>query len=268
MAATAGEDPVSSARSGPVDHPGEAARLAPRERPAGSPVLYQSWQQLLFLHWSVDPEELSQHLPEGVHLDTYEGKAWLGIVPFFMRNVRPRFLPPVPGLSNFLELNVRTYAFDDDGVPGVWFFSLDANNRLACAIARARFHLPYRDARMSAKSDEWLHYSTERHGESEAAYYRYRGKGTSRLAEPGSFEFFLLERYVLFAHDKKRGSLWRGRVHHEPYEYCDAEVEDFSVAPIAWDGLSVPAGPAEHACLSSGVDVSVFALEPVTSSSR
>ena len=110
----------------------------------------QCWSGLLFLHWPVDPAMIQSRLPDGLFVDTYDNKAWLGVVPFFMDRVRPVMLPPVPGLSWFLELNVRTYVHDAQGRPGVWFFSLDCNQPLAVEIARRFFHLPYEHAAMKA----------------------------------------------------------------------------------------------------------------------
>jgi len=110
--------------------------------------MYQQWRDLLFLHWEYPAAAIQETLPEGLFVDTFGGTAYLGIVPFFMRNSRPRFLPAVPGLSNFMELNLRTYVYDRSGIPGVWFYSLDANQPLAVEIARRIFHLPYRHAKM------------------------------------------------------------------------------------------------------------------------
>ena len=196
--------------------------------PGTAPVMFQEWKKLLFLHWKIEPDILAAELPEGLHLDTHDGDAWIGVVPFFMRNIRPRFLPTVPGISNFLELNVRTYVTDRDGTPGVWFFSLDANQRLACFLGRSLFKLAYRDAAMTAdEQDGWISYSALRHGECEPAAYRYRGSGKARAAEPGSLEFFLVERYLLYSHCRKTGRFFRGRVHHPPYQFQDAEAETY-----------------------------------------
>ncbi len=225
--------------------------------------MFQSWQNLLFLHWAVPAESLESLLPQGLCLDTFEDQAWLGIVPFFMRNVRPRRFPSVPGISNFLELNVRTYIYDESGIPGVWFFSLDANRRLACVLGRTMFHLPYHRASMSSTTGDWIGYTALRHGEVEPATYRYRGIGPNHAAEPGSLEFFLLERYALYAHDPTNNRLWRGRVYHEPYRFHDAEVEQFSTAPLDWDHLPPVAGLPDHSCIVPRVDVGIFGFEKV-----
>ena len=131
--------------------PTMAGRLAMRERPIGAPLLRQDWGDLLFLHWPVPAELLQPHLPPRLKIDTYDGMAWLAIVPFRMSKVRTRVSPPVPGANEFLELNVRTYVHLD-GVPGVWFFSLDATNALAVWAARTFFNLPYLRATMRLQS--------------------------------------------------------------------------------------------------------------------
>ena len=243
-------------------------RLAARERPSRQPLMFQSWQNLLFLHWEVPEAEIEKLLPPGLRVDTFEGQAWLGIVPFFMRKVRPRFLPTTPGISNFLELNVRTYVYDQSGTPGVWFFSLDANRRLACALGRSLFHLTYRRAAMTATEQAWIDYHGLRHGETQPAHYRYRATGSSRTAQPGSLEFFLLERYVLYSWSPANGALWRGRVHHPPYRINDAEVENFSTSPLQWNRQIAVTGPPQHACVSPRVDVSIFGLQNTTRTGR
>ncbi len=125
-----------------------------RTRPDASPVMYQSWRDLLFLHWEWDADDIQRSLPSGLRVDRHDGRCYLGVVPFKMRRVRPRFVPPMPGVSDFLELNFRTYAYDASGTPGVWFYSLDANQRLAVAVARRFFHLPYHWARMRVDADD------------------------------------------------------------------------------------------------------------------
>jgi len=243
-------------------------RLAAREPERRGPVMFQSWRHLLFLHWKVDPETLQARLPQGLTLDLFHGDAYVGIVPFFMCRVRPRFLPPAPGLSNFLELNVRTYVHDEAGVPGVWFFSLDANCAPAVWIARTLFKLPYRHAVMSAdiSPDEgWVDYRSCCASGSYNSRFRYRGRGESSEAEVGSLEFFLLERYYLFAHNPDRRRLLRGQVAHSPYLFREAEVDAFDAEPMGKQGID-PLAPGsdtgfDHACFAAEVDVRIFGLE-------
>ena len=113
--------PVTAADAAPPI-PDAAQRLAARELPAGSPVMFQQWRDLLFLHWEYPATAIQVTLPEGLFVDTFGGKAYLGVVPFFMGNIRPRFLPAVPGISDFMEMNLRTYVHDRAGMPGVWFY--------------------------------------------------------------------------------------------------------------------------------------------------
>ncbi|MGI9239651.1 MAG: YqjF family protein [Verrucomicrobiales bacterium] len=245
-------------------------RLAARQRDVGQPVMYQAWRQLLFLHWRVDVESLQARLPDGLTVDLFEGEAYVGIVPFFMCGVRPRFLPGFPGLSNFLEVNVRTYVHDADGVPGVWFFSLDANCSPAVWVARTFFKLPYRHAVMSAQVSEveaWVDYHSRcEEGEYDTGF-RYRGKGAAREAEAGCLEFFLLERYYLFAHDPVRGRMLRGQVAHSPYRFREAEVDAFDAGPMLGQGI-IPLGSERdrgyhHACVADDVEVKIYGLEVV-----
>jgi uncharacterized protein YqjF (DUF2071 family) len=233
-----------------------------RIRPTASPVMYQSWQDLLFLHWESDGKEIQRTLPRGLYVDRYQGRCFLGIVPFKMRRVRPRSLPHVPGISDFLELNLRTYVHDANGLPGVWFYSLDANQRLAVAIARWFFSLPYHWATMQAEKNEddaTVSFSSSRGGDkSLLVRYRYRSKGLPQQAQPGSLEFFLLERYVLFA--ETRSGLRAGRVHHEPYNLCCVELLEWGEQLLSLNGFTPPRRTPDHAVLSPGVDVSIYAM--------
>ena len=222
--------------------------------------MYQTWSHLLFLHWEWDPAEIQKTLPPGLTVDLHEGKTYLGIVPFYMRNIRPRFLPAVPWISNFLELNVRTYVHDEKGRPGVWFYSLDCNQPLAVWTARTFFHLPYFHARMSAPLTEpsSVAYSKHRRGAVSASNFHYRLEGEPTYPEPGSLEFFLLERYYLFA--KAPGGILSGQVSHVPYPMVQARVDQWDTKVLALNGFAEPNRPPDHICGSPGVDVHIYPL--------
>ncbi len=189
--------------------------------------LAMEWHDLLFMHWPVAPAQLRPWLPPGLTLDTFAGQAWVGVVPFLMRNVRPRIAPAVPWLSFFPELNLRTYVVAD-GKPGVWFFSLDAGNPVAVELARLGFHLPYFRATMHAtRHGDTIAYASERtHGGVFPAAFRarYRPTGPVAEAQAGSVEQWLTERYCLYAANR-RGHIWRGNIHHGIWPLQPAEIE-------------------------------------------
>jgi uncharacterized protein YqjF (DUF2071 family) len=163
-----------------------------------------------------------------------------------------------------METNVRTYVYDERGVAGVWFYSLDANQWLAVKLARTFFKLPYFYARMEAKKDEAtgdILYSSWRYGSEPAlsSHFRYRAQGQPAQAEPGSLEFFLVERYILFA-DTGKGRLRTGQVHHRPYPLCPVEVGAWDDHFLTLNNLPRTGGDPDHLLVSPGVDVDIFAL--------
>jgi uncharacterized protein YqjF (DUF2071 family) len=199
----------------------------------------QNWEDLLFAHWPVPADVLRQGLPRGLEIDCFEGQSWIGIVPFRMSGVRLRGMPAVPGLSAFLELNVRTYV-TAGGKPGVWFFSLDAANRLAVAVARAWFQLPYFYAQMRAEKEgaEVNYHSRrmDRRGRADRFEASYGPAGESFHAQPGTLEYFLTERYCLYAR-RPDGAIQRGEIHHPPWELQSARAR-IELNTMA-DGLGV-----------------------------
>jgi uncharacterized protein YqjF (DUF2071 family) len=240
-------------------------RLGPTRRPLGPPSGYQRWRQLLFLHWPIPAAALRALIPSPLEIDTFEGQAWIGVVPFTMEGVRPRGLPAVRAISNFHELNVRTYVHVGGRDPGVWFFSLDAANGLAVRIARAFWHLPYFKAVMNleASGSEVRYTSERRWPEPTPASFACRYTVGERLspAAPGTFEHFLVERYLLYA-DAGRAGIQRGQVHHTPYPLQSASVAQLEHDLFEKAGLPAPEG-APHVLWSPGVDVEVFGLKPV-----
>ena len=193
-----------------------------------------NWHELLFMHWAVPVESLRPHVPDTLDVETFDGRAWLGVVPFRMSNVRPRFVPPVPGISAFPELNVRTYVTPagTKEKPGVWFFSLDATSRVAVRVARWSYYLPYYDANISCAANgsvntPTIHYSSRRvHKGAPPAELdmEYRPTGKVFEAEPGTLDYFLTERYCLYAADP-RGRLYRCEIAHPPWPLQPAEAK-------------------------------------------
>ena len=243
--------------------PDDAKRLAARSPNGRRPVVMQQrWESLLFLHWRLPPARIQATLPAGLFVDTFAGHGYLGIIPFFMRKVRPVTVPALPWISFFLELNVRTYVFDDRGIPGVWFYSLDCNQPLAVAIARTLTGLRYFHAGMTAMRGDFIDYSCRRRGTTGEARYRYRGVGDARESETGSLEFFLLERYYLYA--QRYGRLVRGQVAHAPYNYREAEVETWSTIPAQLDGFDEVKEAPVHRCFAEGLEVQIHATEKIS----
>jgi uncharacterized protein YqjF (DUF2071 family) len=200
------------------------------------------WHDLLFMHWPISAAAIRAYIPSALEIDTYEGSAWIGVVPFRMADVAPRFIRAVPWLSAFAELNVRTYVTLEDK-PGVWFFSLDAANPVAVELARDVFHLNYYTAQMSCLRDrDAVRYrSIRRHrGAAPAALAaRYRPTGPVYRAQPGSLEAFLTERYCLYAANR-RGRVGRGDIHHAPWPLQPAEAEIEQNTMTQQIGLALP----------------------------
>lgn len=214
--------------------------------PARPWALAMQWHVLLFMHWPVRPEALRRYIPPSLEIETFDGAAWLGVVPFQMKGVRPRYGPAMPWLSAFAELNVRTYV-TIGGKPGVWFFSLDAANPVAVRAARYAFHLPYYDGRMAVRRrhEEEVQYTSVRthHGAPPAGFAaRYRPTGPAGRAASGTIDRWLTERYCLYAGDWS-GHVWRGEIHHRPWPLQPAEAEiecNTMTAPLR---LALPATP-------------------------
>jgi uncharacterized protein YqjF (DUF2071 family) len=204
----------------------------------------QTWEHLLFAHWRADAGELRRLVPDSLELETFDGSAWIGILPFRITALRLRGTLPLPGVSSFLELNVRTYV-TAGGKPGIWFFSLDASSRLAVEVARRAYELPYFGARMSAqRRDDWIEFESAREEAAEHPVVfscRYRPRGPVLAAAPGSLEEFLTERYCLYTVDR-RGRLCRGEIHHRPWPLQEAEAA-LELNTMAPPGVALPHEP-------------------------
>jgi uncharacterized protein len=228
-----------------------------RDRPVAPLVMHQRWRNLLFLHYSCPAEEVQRLLPEGLTVDTFDGRAWVGLVPFRMEGVRARFCPPVPFHGSFPETNVRTYVHREGREPGVWFFSLDASSALACSTARALWRLPYHWAEMHTQVEgPHRSYRCRRlAGDILSEAQATVGESLGHAAE-GSLEFFLVERYLLYAH--LNGRLLTGSVRHDPYPLYNARLDHLEDGLVAAAGLEPRA--IEHALYSPGVSVRIYPL--------
>jgi uncharacterized protein YqjF (DUF2071 family) len=239
--------------------PDQIDRLTIRTRPSGVPLMRHNWGKLLFIHWPISEKLLRPLIPESLTIDTFDGTAWIGVTPFTLWDVRLSFTPPVPWISDFHELNVRTYVHFN-GVPGVWFFSLDTNSRTTVIGARTLFHLPYFNARIDLEeNDGTIYYDLKRTDEPEA---RFNGswRAGERLpeAEPGTLEFFLVERYCLYSTDGKK--LYRCRIHHRPWSLRKSELLSYQSTMIESHGLPAPGGePLLH--YSEAIEVDIWPLE-------
>ena len=233
-------------------------RISPTRRPDGTAAGYQSWRSLLFMHWPVPLNELRPLVPSTLEIDQHEGTAYVGLVPFAMHGVRPRWAPKSLAFR-FLETNVRTYVTHNDR-PGVYFFSLDAASRIGVWTARTFWSLPYFHANMSLRQQgDEIHYRSARTGSKTKLDVRCRVGEPLKASQPDSLEFFFLERYLLFL--QRSCKVLSGQVHHPPYPAQHAEVLDLHDELVSAAGLSCCSGRPTHAHFSPGVDVEIFSLQ-------
>jgi hypothetical protein len=216
----------------------------------------QTWDDLLFAHYRVSRASLQQVVPDGLEVQEHSGSGWLGVTPFAITGLRARGTPPIPLVSSFRELNVRTYVTRDDK-PGIWFFSLDASSRLAVEAARRLYRLPYHHANITLRrrGDEEILYDCSR-DEGKAFSGTYRPDGDVFQAEDGSLEHFLTERYCLYA--QERGRLYRADIHHRPWPLQPAAAAiDLNTMPPR--GIGVEGDPLVY--YSARQDVVIWPLE-------
>lgn len=235
-------------------------RITPTQRCTGSPAGFQSWRSLLFMHWPVPVDILRRLVPAPLELDLYDGCAYVGLVPFVMRAIRPWWCPKALGF-NFLETNVRTYVVHR-GRPGVYFFSLEANSRIAVQTARSIWGLPYHYARMTMHhTDVETRYASSRIRGGDSFSVRCHLGPSLPPSTLGSLEFFFLERYLLFV--ERHGAIFSGQVFHTPYPVQTAMVDEVDDQLVAAAGLPKVDGMPAFVHYSAGVDVEVFPLQRI-----
>lgn len=233
----------------------------PMNRPQGPNSGTQVWRDLLFLHWAVSIDQLRKIVPNELEIDTYDGQAFVALVPFRMCEICPPWLPK-PLAFNFLETNVRTYVHYK-GRPGVYFFSLDASSRLAVWAARMGWSLPYFYARMKMElRNNQRTYQCTRGDIRSAVTVRDNSLLAPEFetAKPGSIEHFLLERYILFV--KRAGVIYSGTVHHTPYSFQTIQIESLDDSLVKHAGLALATPTPDLAHFSPGVSVEVFKIAP------
>lgn len=228
--------------------------------PEGKWVLRQAWCNLLFLHWAISEKDLRHYIPAELEIDLFDGSAWIGVVPFSMEGVMRRHLPNLPYFSAFPELNVRTYV-SYQGKPGVWFFSLDAGNRVAVWAGRKFYHLPYYNARFEVSDyNENISYHCKRNSGSEEFIAQYRPITGEKEFPDESFEIWSTERYCLYCQDPE-GSIHRAEVHHRkwPLQQAETDIEENTM------GGFLPCGEKHPTALfSKRIDVVVWPLKKVS----
>ena len=185
-------------------------------------AISQEWRELTFMHWKVDPERLKPHLPDGLEIDLFNGEAYVGVIPFVMKNVRPRGLPSVPGISTFAEFNVRTYVIKD-GQAGVFFLTLDAKSLVTCFYAPRAYGLPYRYAKAKVKYEgESLQWRSRRSSDGAELIGSTSNKGPLQSSDSNTLEHYFFERYCLYT--EHQGCIRRAYVYHQPWSFTEAEV--------------------------------------------
>ncbi len=238
----------------------QATRLEMRQRPKDSPFVYQEWRDLAFLHWAYDKEALQKTLPKGLFVDCYQGQGYVTVTPFFIQNVRLANMFTLPGLSNFVEVNLRTYVYDEYGIPGVWFYSLYLNSQFGASAARESFDLPYFAAELVGSKSNQISIKGKRAG---AAHFEmefnYTPEEKLATAATDSLDFFLLERYVMFTQTK--AGLKSARVHHAPYPFMKTEVANWRYELFANSSLNNPERTPDLIHYSTGVDVDIFQMQ-------
>lgn len=227
-------------------------------------MLRQRWEELAYFHWPYDPDDVQRLLPDGVRVDTFDGRAWVGLIPFEMRRVRIGPTPPVPYLGDFIEINVRTYVLDPLGRRAVWFFSLDVPRSIIVGVARTAFAIPYCFARATHTVAGAEHrYTLARrrpHGRRPTADLRFTVGERLSDADVTGLDHFLTARWALLT--TRFGRLLHGAVHHPRWPLH--RIESFDVRQDAIEAAGLPAPEGDPvARYSPGVAVDIGWFESV-----
>jgi hypothetical protein len=232
-------------------------------------IMRQTWEHLLFAHWVVPFDVLRKLVPDSLQIDTFEGQAWVSIIPFMMTGVRLRGLPPIPFTTTFPEINVRTYVKLGQK-SGIYFLSLDASKPMITAIAKQWYRLPYARAAMQVVQErEGLHFQSRRWGKpdgAEAFHASYRPVSDCFFAESGTLEYWLTERYTLFCECSRSKKIFHADVYHEPWRLQKASLE-LQENTMTHAAFSLEGAP-QLALYARGVQSLVWPIKPVKSEGK
>jgi uncharacterized protein YqjF (DUF2071 family) len=182
-------------------------------------IMRQSWRNLLFTHWPISPEVLRPYIPSQLQIDTFNDRAWIGVVVFVMEGIYHRYLPTISLTPTFSEINVRTYV-RYNGKPGIYFLSLDVNDLASYTIAKRWYHLPYSLASISYQQEgPTFHVKSIRKAKTNIPI-EFKGSYSPNqdvfYAKKETLEHWFIERYCLYSNDN-RGNMYCGDIHHRPW---------------------------------------------------
>lgn len=222
--------------------------------PVRRAVMVQQWRDLAYIHWRYPAQEVQALLPAGVEVDTFDGSAWVGLIPFSMKNIGLPRLPTVPYFGSFPEVNVRTYV-RRNGIPGVWFFSLDVNRLIPAFVARATYLLPYCWGTASnLRTESTLETEVHRRWPSRASTSIRISLGEP-IDHPDELSVFLSARWGLYSRGFGKGVRY-APVDHERWPLWSASLVSLDDSLVTAAGLSAPTGEP-HVMFSPGVSVRI-----------
>lgn len=206
----------------------EQSAHRPWEIPKDRWKYYQEWNDAIFLHWQVDLEELQKFVPKELEIDLFEEKAWVSVVAFAMEEIRPRFLPAFSPISNFFEINVRTYV-KTKSKSGVYFLSMEGGKDLSCKVAKLISELPYRFSNITREM-EYYRSSNSEFGDTLDIKFKI-----GQAVQKTEIDVWLTERYALFQDTKN--SINEYEIHHQEWPIREAIIENIELNYPRFDKL-------------------------------
>lgn len=232
-----------------IDHLLNETEHRPWPMPSDKWRYYQEWNDAVFLHWKVPVEELTKHIPEGLEIESIDGECWISVVAFTMQKIRPRMLPSLAFISDFHEINVRTY-LKHNNKTGVYFLNIEAEKWLSANLARIISTLPYQTAHMKRSNHAGQHTYTSTNAVSRFSLHTTYSIG-EEITEKSTLDLWLTERYCLYLN--KGNTISKYEIHHKPWQLYEIDVTDLDVQ-FTIDGLPINRKP-DMAHYSTGVQV-------------